>query len=135
MSADGARPVTPSGGAKERRFEVITVYAIGLFQGLSLVAFPAAATILQSPTGYDLSKSRYGLLFLPQVIMAIAGSLAMPTLVAPFPSQAGADGRRGGRHGGHGLAGGQRPGPHRGHRLSHAPGGHGLPSASASGSP
>ena len=68
----------------ERRSEVITVYAIGLFQGLSLVAFPAAATILQSSTGYDLSKSRYGLLFLPQVVMAIAGSLAMPTLARRF---------------------------------------------------
>ena len=64
----------------ERRREIITVYAIGLFQGLSLVAFPAAASILQSPTGYDLSKNRYGILFLPQVIMAIAASLAMPTL-------------------------------------------------------
>ena len=76
--------MTPSGGASERRFEVITVYAIGLFQGLSLVAFPAAASILQSSTGYDLSKSRYGILFLPQVIMAIAGSLAMPTLSRRF---------------------------------------------------
>jgi MFS transporter, FHS family, glucose/mannose:H+ symporter len=60
--------------------EVLTVYAAGLFQGLSLVAVPAAATILTSPTGYDLSKSRYGLLFLPQVVLAIAGSLALPTL-------------------------------------------------------
>jgi MFS transporter, FHS family, glucose/mannose:H+ symporter len=76
--------VTPSGGTRERRSEVITVYAIGLFQGLSLVAFPAAASILQSSTGYDLSKSRYGLLFLPQVVMAIAGSLAMPRLSRRF---------------------------------------------------
>jgi MFS family permease len=67
-----------------QRREVVTIYAVGLFQGLSLVAFPAAATILQSTTGYDLSKSRYGLLFLPQVILAIAGSLAMPTLVRRF---------------------------------------------------
>jgi len=71
-------------GAAVRRREVVTIYAVGLFQGLSLVAFPAAATILQSPTGYDLSKSRYGLLFLPQVILAIAGSLSMPTLVRRF---------------------------------------------------
>jgi MFS family permease len=61
------------------------VYAIGLFQGLSLVAFPAAATILTSPTGYDLSKSQYGVLFLPQVAMAIAGSLALPGLASRFP--------------------------------------------------
>ncbi len=79
--ANGMVPTSPSGAGGGRRFEIITVYAVGLFQGLSLVAFPAAASILQSPTGYDLSKSRYGLLFLPQVIMAIAGSLALPALV------------------------------------------------------
>lgn len=56
------------------------MYLIGLFQGLSLVAFPAAATILTSPSGYDLSKSQYGVLFVPQVVLAIAGSLALPTL-------------------------------------------------------
>jgi predicted MFS family arabinose efflux permease len=71
-------PATPA------RAEVVTVYAIGLFQGLSLVAFPAAATILISATGYDLSKSQYGLLFVPQVIMAIAGSLALPSLAGRF---------------------------------------------------
>ncbi len=67
-----------------RRLEVATVYAIGLFQGLSLVAFPAAATILTSQTGYGLSKGRYGLLFLPQVVMAITGSLALPGLARRF---------------------------------------------------
>jgi predicted MFS family arabinose efflux permease len=66
------------------RAEVATVYAIGLFQGLSLVAFPAAATILISASGYDLSKNQYGLLFVPQVVMAIAGSLALPSLGARF---------------------------------------------------
>ena len=83
-AVDGHRRGSTAHGGRERRFEIITVYAIGLFQGLSLVAFPAAATILTSPTGYDLSKSRYGLLFLPQVIMAIAGSLALPTLARRF---------------------------------------------------
>jgi MFS family permease len=62
------------------RPEVLTVYITGLFQGLSLVAFPAAATILTSESGYNLSRSQYGLLFLPQVAMAIAGSLALPNL-------------------------------------------------------
>jgi predicted MFS family arabinose efflux permease len=64
---------------------VLTVYAIGLFQGLSLVAFPAAATILTSPTGYNLSKSQYGVLFIPQVVMAILGSLSLPRLGERFP--------------------------------------------------
>lgn len=70
---------------RERRLEIATVYGVGLFQGLSLVAFPAAATILTSPTGYALSKTRYGWLFLPQVAMAIAGSLALPALAARQP--------------------------------------------------
>jgi MFS transporter, FHS family, glucose/mannose:H+ symporter len=81
----GADPAVSADGGTERRREIITVYTIGLFQGLSLVAFPAAATVLTSPTGYDLSKSRYWLLFLPQVVMAIAGSLALPALARRFP--------------------------------------------------
>ena len=56
------------------RRPVVIVYTVGLFQGLALVAIPAAATILQSPSGYDLSSTQYGLLFLPQVVMAIAGA-------------------------------------------------------------
>jgi MFS family permease len=67
-----------------RRREALTIYAIGLFQGLSLVAFPAAATILTSKSGYDLSKSQYGLMFIPQVAMAIASSLALPSLAGRF---------------------------------------------------
>jgi MFS family permease len=63
-----------------RRREILTVYAIGLFQGLALVAFPAAANILQSESGYNLSKTQYGLLFLPQVVMAIAGALGLSAL-------------------------------------------------------
>jgi fucose permease len=78
----GASP--PAGARRARRREIVTVYGIGLFQGLSLVAFPAAATILTAPDGYDLSKGRYGLLFLPQVVMAIAGSLSMPALARRF---------------------------------------------------
>jgi MFS-type transporter involved in bile tolerance (Atg22 family) len=66
------------------RPEVLTIYVTGLFQGLSLVAFPAAATILTEPSGYGLSKTRYGLLFVPQVVMAIAGSLALPSLARRF---------------------------------------------------
>ena len=79
-----AGTMTTSSSSTGGRSEVATVYAIGLFQGLSLVAFPAAATILTAPSGYNLSKSQYGLLFLPQVVMAIAGSLALPTLTRRF---------------------------------------------------
>jgi MFS transporter, FHS family, glucose/mannose:H+ symporter len=80
--------MTPTVGPSSvpaRRREVLTVYAIGLFQGLSLVAFPAAATILTSASGYNLSKSQYGLLFVPQVVMAVISSLALPSLAGRFP--------------------------------------------------
>ncbi len=72
------------GSARPGRAEVLTIYVIGLFQGLSLVAFPAAATILTSKTGYDLSKTQYGLLFVPQPALAIAGSLSLPKLARRF---------------------------------------------------
>jgi MFS family permease len=66
------------------RAEVATVYAVGLFQGLALVAFPAASSVLSGASDYDLSTSQYGLLFVPQVIMAIAGSLLLPELSRRF---------------------------------------------------
>src|SRR6478672_10910539 len=70
----------PAATAATRRTELLAVYGAGLFQGLSLVAVPAAATVLTDPAAYDLSSSQYGLLFLPQVVMAIVGSLALPWL-------------------------------------------------------
>lgn len=57
------------------RLESGVVYAAGAVQGIVLVTFPAASTIFTSPTEYDLSSSQYGILFLPQVILAIAASL------------------------------------------------------------
>lgn len=59
----------------------------GLLQGIALVAFPAAAAVLTSGAGYDLSKSQYGVLFLPQVLLAIGGSLAFPALAARFATR------------------------------------------------
>jgi MFS family permease len=66
------------------RAEVVTVYAVGLFQGLALVAFPAASSVLAGPSDYDLSSGEYGLLFVPQVLMAIGGSLLLPELSRRF---------------------------------------------------
>ncbi|MET0143329.1 MAG: MFS transporter [Leifsonia flava] len=57
------------------RTESNIVYAAGLIQGIVLVTFPAASTIFTDPDEYDLSGSKYGALFLPQVITAIAASL------------------------------------------------------------
>jgi fucose permease len=57
------------------RAETSVVYAAGAVQGIVLVTFPAASTIFTDPDQYDLSNTRYGLLFLPQVATAILASL------------------------------------------------------------
>jgi len=51
------------------------VNAAGLVQGVVLVTFPAASTIFTSQGGYGLSSARYGDMFLPQVVTAVAASL------------------------------------------------------------
>jgi FHS family glucose/mannose:H+ symporter-like MFS transporter len=63
-----------------QRTEVGLVYATGLVQGLALVTFPAASSIFTSPDGYDFSASRYGMMFVPQVILAILASSLGPPL-------------------------------------------------------
>jgi MFS family permease len=55
--------------------EKTVVYAAGVVQGIALVTFPAASTILTDPSEYDLSSTQYGALFLPQVITAITAAL------------------------------------------------------------
>ena len=53
---------------------------MGLVQGLALVTFPAASSIFTSPDGYGLSASRYGMMFIPQVVLAILASSLGPRL-------------------------------------------------------
>jgi fucose permease len=55
--------------------EKTVVYAAAVVQGIALVTFPAASTILTDPSEYDLSNTQYGFLFLPQVITAITAAL------------------------------------------------------------
>ena len=57
------------------RAEVAAVYGAGLIQGVALVTFPAASSILTSPSYYGLTNTAYGSLFLPQALAAIAASL------------------------------------------------------------
>jgi MFS family permease len=57
------------------RTENAVVNAAGLVQGIALVTFPAASTIFTSSSGYGLSSTQYGDMFLPQVVTAIAASL------------------------------------------------------------
>ncbi len=57
------------------RGEVATVYAAGLLQGLALVTFPAASAVFTSRDAYGLSTAEYGVMFAPQVALAILASL------------------------------------------------------------
>jgi MFS family permease len=64
--------------------ETTVVYVAGVVQGIALVTFPAASTILTDPAEYDLSSTQYGTLFLPQVVTAIAAALMSATLGGRF---------------------------------------------------
>jgi fucose permease len=59
-----------------RRSEIGAVYTAALVQGVALVTFPAASSILTSPDYYGLTSTAYGGLFLPQAIAAISAALA-----------------------------------------------------------
>jgi fucose permease len=63
-----------------RGVEIGIVYGGGLAQGLALVSFPAAATILTAASGYGLSSSQYGSIFLPLFVGAVLASLLAPAL-------------------------------------------------------
>jgi MFS family permease len=56
------------------RFEIALLYIAGVVQGLALVTFPAASTIFASPSGFALSSTQYGAMFIPQVVLAILAS-------------------------------------------------------------
>lgn len=53
------------------RFEIGLLYVTGVVQGLALVTFPAASAIFTSPSGFALSGTQYGAMFIPQVALAI----------------------------------------------------------------
>src|SRR5215469_6729073 len=67
--------------------ERTTVNGAGLVQGIVLVTFPAASTIFTSKSGYGLSSSQYGNMFLPQVALAIAASLLGAALARKITSK------------------------------------------------
>ena len=60
------------------------VLASGLVQGIALVSFPAASSVLLSRTGFGLTATQYGFLFAPQVVTAIAASLLAGSLTRRF---------------------------------------------------
>jgi MFS transporter, FHS family, glucose/mannose:H+ symporter len=71
---------TAVGTGRAARGAAPLVYGAGLAQGLALVCFPAAASVLTAPDGYDLSAAQYGVMFAPQVVLAIAGAALTPVL-------------------------------------------------------
>jgi MFS family permease len=70
----------PPSSSKPSRAAVGAVFGAGVAQGIALVTFPAAGAIFTSPQHYGLSSTQYGMLFVPQAIMAIISSLLGPTL-------------------------------------------------------
>ena len=58
-----------------QRNEIAAVYSAGVIQGVALVTFPAASAVFTSASGYGLSSTEYGGMFVPQAITAIGSSL------------------------------------------------------------
>ena len=69
-----------SASATASRTEIGLVYVAAVVQGLALVTFPAASSIFTSPDGFGFDSTRYGALFLPQVLLAILASAFAPRL-------------------------------------------------------
>jgi MFS transporter, FHS family, glucose/mannose:H+ symporter len=69
MNAAGATPK-----------EIGVVYSAAVVQGLALVTFPAASSIFTSPDGFGFNSTRYGAMFVPQVILAILASGLAPQM-------------------------------------------------------
>jgi MFS family permease len=55
--------------------EIRVVNLAGLAQGVTLVTFPAASSVLTDPDEYGLSSTQYGDMFVPQVLTAISAAL------------------------------------------------------------
>jgi MFS transporter, FHS family, glucose/mannose:H+ symporter len=62
------------------RVTVGLIYLAAVMQGLALVTFPAASSIFASPSGFNLSDTQYGAMFIPQVALAILASALGPSL-------------------------------------------------------
>jgi FHS family glucose/mannose:H+ symporter-like MFS transporter len=60
------------------------LYVAGVVQGLALVTFPAASTIFTDPSGFALSGTQYGAMFIPQVVLAILAAAFGSNLARRF---------------------------------------------------
>jgi len=66
--------------ATASRTEIGVIYSAAVVQGLTLVTFPAASSIFTSPDGFGFNSTRYGAMFVPQVVLAILSSSLAPKL-------------------------------------------------------
>jgi MFS family permease len=82
---DGS-PVAVAGGTA-RRLVVLAVYASALLQGFTLVVFPAAGPILTDPDRQGLSSGQFGLVFIPQIVVAIVASASASRLAGRLGSK------------------------------------------------
>lgn len=73
-------PNIVSASAPASRTEIGVVYFAGIMQGLALVTFPAASAIFTRPDGFGFDSTRYGMMFVPQVVLAILASGLAPKL-------------------------------------------------------
>jgi fucose permease len=66
--------------ASATRAEIAVVYVAAVVQGLALVTFPAASAIFTSRDGFGFDNTRYGTMFVPQVVIAVLASGLAPNL-------------------------------------------------------
>ena len=71
-----------SASATPTHTEIGVVYVAAVVQGLALVMFPAAGAIFTSAQGFGFDSTRYGAMFLPQVVFAVLASGLAPRLFA-----------------------------------------------------
>ncbi len=69
-----------SASATPSHTEIGVVYVAAVVQGLALVMFPAAGAIFTSAQGFGFDSTRYGAMFLPQVVLAVLASGLAPRL-------------------------------------------------------
>ncbi len=62
------------------RTEIGLVFFAAVVQGLALVTFPAASAIFTDPHGFGFDSTRYGAMFVPQVVFAILASAMAPKM-------------------------------------------------------
>ncbi len=54
--------------------KIVTLYLIGLIQGISFTLIPGASAFLVSPNGFHLTSIQYGQLFVPMILLSIIAS-------------------------------------------------------------